>query len=475
MSAGRLTGLDLPDDACLIAILPRLPFFVSARDTVFEQIIGDEEYVRHKKANRLAQALGRCNRGPDDYAAYFILDGRMASDIMGEAVFFRFLPRGLQAELDYGQEFVDRNGLSEALQLTDSLLSGQAQLFRGVIQNRLAATRLAATFENAPGTSIRSFMQEIIGWNYLVASGDYVSAAKTFEGCILDATSDPIQQRTSAWYHYLAAHCYYLSYRYFEDAKYMSECTKNLEKAVELGQTAWFGGLRLAIAKILNKKEDPKLLSDVQTSDAREMVIRSWMEFFDHVSDKRHNPEKSWAEIRSRNLTGTHGQVCETLTTVFRLIGLEAHRVDKKEGHPDLLAFGTIGKRFLVVIDVKTNEQPGAQVSTDDVNAAIGYVPTYRRQYPLQEIIPLLFTNKEGFSQTAVNKAANAVKLMRAKEFDIFLKRLFDLMSGFRGITDIYQKASLMAKIPTPPSLYNLFDTTETQLTLEVIDKVIKI
>lgn len=468
ISGGRLMGLDLPDETCRIEVLSRMSFFVSIRDTVFDRIMGDEDYVRQKKANRLCQALGRCNRGPTDYASYFVLDGRLATDITGEGLFFRYLPRGLQAELDYGQEVIDTHGVERALSLTDELLKGETKGVKEAISQRLSST-----FQTSPKKSPRNYTEEIKGWNHLFTTADFLAAAKAFENCISDQ-KDPLSTRTSAWYHYLAAHSYYLCYMRYGEERYKEACVGHLENAIGMGQRTWFSGLRLVLASVNNQAHDKAIIADMQTNDFRESVIRSWEEFFDHISDKNHNPDKRWGEIRSQLLKGSHGQVADSLKTVLDLLGYETRRLDKKQGEPDVIMIATNVARYLVLVEIKTREEEGVMVGTDAVGDVLGYVPMYESKYPGQKVVPVIFTNKDEYSDVAMKKATGAVKLIRAKEFDILLVRLFELMKQFRNIGDIYMKAPLMTKIPTPAQVFNLFNPIETQLSPDQIDKVIE-
>lgn len=314
--------------------------------------------------------------------------------------------------------------------------------------------------------------EHFFAYNVYISSADYINAAKCFLDCLIEST-DPLLKRTSAWYHYLVAHAYHLSYFHYGEKKYKEECLKHLEKAIDIGQTPWFSGLRLCIAKMNNETEDKQLISNVLLNDFKESVIRSWKEFFDHISDKNHNPDRTWSDIKLYLLKGTHGQVADALKTILELMGLETRRLDKKQGEPDVITIGTIGKRFLAIIEIKTKEEKGEIIDTDDVNEAIGYIPMYQRLYPDQTIVPVIFTNKEEFSETVINKATNAVKLIKAKDFDILLTRQYEMMKRFKDVEDIYIKASLMSGIPTPIELFKIFDPT-LQFTIELIDNIIK-
>ena len=72
---------------------------------MIKNILEDRQYSDEKVSHRLVQGFGRCNRNPDDLAIYFMLDSRLASDIIGDEKIYEHFPRRMKAELDFGQEF----------------------------------------------------------------------------------------------------------------------------------------------------------------------------------------------------------------------------------------------------------------------------------------------------------------------------------------------------------------------------------
>ena len=74
VAAGRYDGMDFPGDACCVEIVPEVPVATSDLEEFVSNYLRDAPFAEARFAQRVAQALGRCNRGQDDRAAYFLTD-----------------------------------------------------------------------------------------------------------------------------------------------------------------------------------------------------------------------------------------------------------------------------------------------------------------------------------------------------------------------------------------------------------------
>jgi Rad3-related DNA helicase len=59
ITAGRFIGIDLPDEACRISIITRMPFVLGPADAFVKDLLGDTAYINEKVGHRLVQAFGR--------------------------------------------------------------------------------------------------------------------------------------------------------------------------------------------------------------------------------------------------------------------------------------------------------------------------------------------------------------------------------------------------------------------------------
>ena len=73
----------------------------------------------------------------------------------------------------------------------------------------------------------------------------------------------------------------------------------------------------------------------------------------------------------------------------------------------------------------------------------------------------MLFTNKDSFSDTAVDKAFKNVRLLKCAEFSSFLGRLLEMMEKAWNARSAYEKLAVMAKMITPDRYETLFIPSE--------------
>jgi hypothetical protein len=79
VTAGRYDGMDFPDDICRVEVLPEVPVVTSDLEEWTTTYLRDAGFAEARFAQRLAQALGRCNRSEDDRAVYFLMDPEFAT------------------------------------------------------------------------------------------------------------------------------------------------------------------------------------------------------------------------------------------------------------------------------------------------------------------------------------------------------------------------------------------------------------
>lgn len=465
ITAGRFIGLDFPGETCRVAIIPKMPFVLGPNDAVMAHMLEDKDYENEKVSHRLVQAFGRCNRSPDDYAVYFVLDSRLANDNTGDADICRFFPRRMKAELDFGQDYAEIGDWLRCVDLGKSLFDGKLGDFEKEIQDRLKDISLTVVEE--PDTP---YLTEIEAWHELTVRQNYVNASKQFTICAeyYGKRKDELSVRKSSWFNYLSAFCNYLAYIEYNGDEYRQKALECLKYASENGKTSWFSGLQAVINDLQQK---PKMgdadIVNLELEDFKERLFRSWKEFKDSNTSKKREPKRTWEQIREKLSTGTHGEVCDRLKTVFELMGFEVRKRSNEIGEPDLEVFSTAKSRYVVLIEVKTMEQSEkdgkvtTSVSRDDVDQIGGHKPRYQSLYPGKTIYAILFTNKDGFSTTAIDKAFKNVRLLKSAEFSSFLNRFFELMEKAWSARSPYEKLGVMAKMVTPDKYEILFVPSE--------------
>jgi hypothetical protein len=74
VAAGRYDGMDFPGEACRLEVVPEVPVATSDLEEFVSAYLRDAPFAEARFGQRVAQALGRCNRSEDDRAAYLLID-----------------------------------------------------------------------------------------------------------------------------------------------------------------------------------------------------------------------------------------------------------------------------------------------------------------------------------------------------------------------------------------------------------------
>ncbi len=74
VTAGRYDGMDFPGDTCRLEVVPEVPVATSDLEEFVAAFLRDAPFAQARFAQRVTQALGRCNRSEDDRAVYLLTD-----------------------------------------------------------------------------------------------------------------------------------------------------------------------------------------------------------------------------------------------------------------------------------------------------------------------------------------------------------------------------------------------------------------
>jgi RAD3-like DEAD/DEAH box helicase len=123
VAAGRYDGMDFPDDACRIEILPEIPVATSDLEEFVTAYLRDAPFADSRFTQRVAQALGRCNRSPTDRAVYILTDPEFASRFSERRAIVA-LPDDVKGDIVAALGSADRP-LVASLAEADEFLSGR--------------------------------------------------------------------------------------------------------------------------------------------------------------------------------------------------------------------------------------------------------------------------------------------------------------------------------------------------------------
>ena len=325
--AGRFDGMDFKADECRLVVVTTLPRAIDIQEEFICDCIRDSGFMRRRLNQRLIQALGRCNRGDEDFGVYILADRRFATHF-GRETNRQGIPRNMVAEIDMAQDNAD---------LTDDAIAEKVRTFLtgdfSGYDADLAAYHEAvpqAVLTPLPVSAPEIVQAEVTGWTALFASHNYQIAADKFE---------------EAWESYQKANVIEMgAFQKWNWAKAVNlqsaqdEPTakqRSFELAAEAikrgGQASWFNRLRSSLNRA---KAKPTSGSRATTSDYPGTFVRGMDDALEKLGTKE-RLDKFCKNITEGLNSDKHQQYTEALEELenfsdFRLI-------DPRERQPPIL------------------------------------------------------------------------------------------------------------------------------------------
>jgi hypothetical protein len=179
ITAGRYDGMDFPDDACRVEVLPEVPVATSDLEEWASAFLRDAAFAEARFGQRVAQGLGRCNRSEVDRAVYILMDPEFLTRF-SERRTVDALPDDVRSDI---YAAVDRSDRGFAAGLTDAERFLNGELFPAPT----APARIATTPPS--GTSPDEVEGSLALWRE-----DYGRAAKLFDR-VASSLSDTREHR----------------------------------------------------------------------------------------------------------------------------------------------------------------------------------------------------------------------------------------------------------------------------------------
>jgi hypothetical protein len=345
VAAGRYDGMDFPGDACRLEVLPEAPLATSDLEEFISSYLRDAEFAQGRFAQRVAQALGRCNRTPDDRAAYLLWD---------PLFFARFCtPQGLALlpEDVRGDVFaaVRRGDASTRLHEAAEFLAGAATVDQ--------VEPPAVPEPSAPALARHEVRGVLQLW-----SEDFAAAAESF-GRAADALDGAREYRAFWLVHQATA--LLEARRRFGDEAAGRRATAVFAEAVALGiPSTFFSRLRACQARLAQQTEPGP-------APGSDRLFASWDALLDRF------PPGPQLEAWRRNLlddlqSGSHDVVSRAIASIGDVLGHAASAPRPAGGEPDAL-WELSGPRRRLLFEVKLPERRHS-ISNRDVNQHEGAI-----------------------------------------------------------------------------------------------------
>jgi Helicase C-terminal domain len=458
--AGRFDGMDFKADECRLVVVTTLPRAIDVQEEFICAYLRDSGFMRRRLNQRLVQALGRCNRGDDDFGVYVLADRRFATHF-GRESNREGIPRNMIAEIDMAQDNADLDDvtLSEKVSsfLTQDFAAYDADLI--AYQQEVPPTK-KPTFLFAPEVT----QAEVMGWAALFGSHNYALAADRFEE-VWDAYLKANVIEMGAFQKWLWAKAVSLqSTQDHPTAK--ARAFELADEAIKRGgQASWFNRLR---ASLNRARSEPTPVPALQTGDYASALIRAFDDHLEQIGSK--NRFEKFIKSVSESLAGDkHQQYCEGLEKLGALLGYQAKR-PKGKAATDNRWRGTFAQvKEAITFEVKIEHEDGNAVTPTHMGQAhnqlnravaefssLGYTIRGTVVTHLQEIEP------------SASSSAGPIRILRKEAISALWNRVHSLLAIYRegwSLDDVAARqpaaTALYAKCPPDGWLSRVLDTDE--------------
>ena len=346
VTAGRYDGMDFPGDSCSVEVVPEVPVATSDLEEFVSAYLRDAPFAQARFAQRVAQALGRCNRGEEDRAVYLLTDPEFLGRFSQRQT-LDSLPADVCGDVYAALDRADR-GFTPGLEDARRFLAGED--FSSAPPPERAAT------EPPPPTAAAEVDGFLALWRE-----DYGRAAALFDR-VADALTMTREHR--AFWLAMRALALHLAAR-FGNVGAATESRAALGAAATAGAVStFFTRLRLA---------DERLAGQVATppADGHDELFAAWDCLIDRFGSQGPRFERWIAELM-QDLSGTdHDAVARAVAHVGEmLLGLPAVARRATSGEEDAY-WELASPRRILSFEVKL--APIVQrVVNDDIEQAEG-------------------------------------------------------------------------------------------------------
>lgn len=199
--ANRYDGIDLPNDECRLLFVEGLPRATHLQERFLMTRMGCNLLFNERVQTRVIQAVGRCTRGLNDYAAVVITGSELAG-YLSDRKRRAYLHPELQAELEFGIEQsteVDRQTILDNLEI---FLAHDAEWESA--NEEILSARARVRQERLPAMDqLGEVVQHEISWQEAMWNHDFEAAFEKAREVLAGLTDERLRGYRALW-HYLA-------------------------------------------------------------------------------------------------------------------------------------------------------------------------------------------------------------------------------------------------------------------------------
>lgn len=369
---GRFDGMDFKANECRLVVLATLPRAINSQEEFFTSYLRDSGFMLRRLNQRIIQALGRCNRGEDDYGVYVLADRRFATHF-GRDSNRTGIPRNIMAEIDCAEDATEIPE-KELAKLVRKFLKGKFSDFDKDLDEHLESLpEETETSDEETSTS----EHEVQGWAELFDSLDYKAAAEHFGRCA-DSSSKTQKRELTGFFLWSQAKATFLLGKQ-GDVIAQNRAPELLEQAIGCGgKSAWFNRLRSSLNRY-------RTISGAESSqvptDYPFVVLQSFDDLLERLGTRGNRFQKWVNGITGKLDSRSHDKFQEGLAELGCALGYTATR-PKYNASTDCRWRGIFGNVLeLVTFEVKVEHQAGLVVTPSFVGQGNNQLNRARTEY----------------------------------------------------------------------------------------------
>jgi len=392
--ANRYDGIDLPGDACRLLILAGLPAGTNLQERFFLSRLAATSLLRDRLRTRFTQAVGRCCRSSNDYAAV-IVSGQQAFDFCAKRDTRSGMHPELQAELEFGIENSKDKTADKLIELI-KLLFERGDDWSSAEDEILRLREGMKKVKDPVAGILMKIAQSEVDFLYDLWRKDYESALEKAQG-ISDTLGGNDTDGYRAWWYYLAGCAAWLSGKEQDNADMMRRAEDLFGRAAKCSKSiSWFSDLAR-----LSRQQGLPLPMDVDTTRACEMIYKKLanLGIFGQRFDRDMNSFLALIEDKKSD------PFERGLVEMGKWLGYESYK-PSGDGAPDPV--WRISDRLAIVFEAKSDETDKDPISLTTVRQASTHSRWVKEKHqmpPAAEIITVVTTPRETLGTEAQRHA----------------------------------------------------------------------
>ena len=453
--AGRFDGMDFEGDECRLVVVATLPRAINIQEEFMSAYLRDADFMRWRLNQRIIQALGRCNRSADDYGVYVLADRRFVTHFGRDANRVG-IPPNIQAEIDYAEDWAERDETDLADEVT-KFLSGDFTTFDAALANNTQAGPTVVAIE----PTITG--DEVEGWAELFESQDYPAAHDHFEECC-ERPDVATRKELGAFFRWHQAKAAFLAGQQ-GDAKAAAAAVALAGSAIDWGgRSSWFNRLRASLNRHL--KAPPTTAAALEYS---EVLLHAFDDNLERLGTTGSKFQRWIEQTRAQLQSGVHSDFELGLQELGRILGYSAIR-PHYQGATDNRWRGVFGNvREVVVFEAKIEQGAAARIASSHIGQAHNQLARAETQYGNRGFMirGTIVTHRQAIELDA-EQELGAIRVLRKDAVIALFERVASLMAEYRSAWSLHdvsarlQAAQLVApKMPKSGWLTRALSTDE--------------